>query len=105
MWGALPLKVIFEHNTVRPGGAELSWGNNIDNYSGKCAPPSLLEGPSLPAHTVPAAHTLAGRGHLPPSSTHDTVTTVITAHHSPRAVLCAARRLLPARLPRQQLEA
>lgn len=27
-------QVIFEHNTIRPGGAEMSWGNNIDNYSG-----------------------------------------------------------------------
>ena len=27
-------QVIFEHNTIEPGGAELSWGNNIDNYSG-----------------------------------------------------------------------
>ena len=26
-------QVIFEHNTIRPSGAELSWGNNIDNYS------------------------------------------------------------------------
>lgn len=26
-------QVIFEHNTVRPAGTEMSWGNNIDNYS------------------------------------------------------------------------
>ena len=25
-------QVIFEWNTVRPGGVELSWGNNVDNY-------------------------------------------------------------------------
>ena len=26
-------QVIFEWNTVRPGGAEVSWGSNLDNYS------------------------------------------------------------------------
>jgi hypothetical protein len=26
-------QVIFEYNTIRPGGAEMTWGNNIDNYS------------------------------------------------------------------------
>lgn len=26
-------QVIFEYNTVRPAGIELSWGNNMDNYS------------------------------------------------------------------------
>ena len=25
-------QVIFEHNTIRPGGAFVSWGNNLDNY-------------------------------------------------------------------------
>lgn len=26
-------QAIFEYNTIRPGGTELSWGNNLDNYS------------------------------------------------------------------------
>lgn len=30
-------EVIFEWNTIMPAGTALSWGNNIDNYSGRYA--------------------------------------------------------------------
>ena len=25
-------QVIFEHNVIKPGGASMTWGNNVDNY-------------------------------------------------------------------------
>ena len=30
-------EVIFEWNTIMPAGTAISWGNNIDNYSGRYA--------------------------------------------------------------------